>query len=240
MRKAEICLPKSESWRMFDEISSRYDLLNRLLSFGLDLSWRRKISRFLGRKPGQRLLDLATGTADVLLTLANHPHIQKGVGVDLADQMLALGEAKIRKRRLGHRLSLQQGDIQRLPFSNESFDVATIAFGIRNVPDPQKVLKEMFRVLKKEGRALILEFSLPANRWVRFFHLFYLRNIVPAVGFIFSGRRAAYRYLNQTIEDFPFGEAFCRMMRETGFQQVKAHPLSFGVATIYQGDKSGG
>ena len=238
MKTDEHLLPsKSQSWRMFDEISPRYDLLNRILSFGLDRAWRRRLNSFLGPKPNQEALDLATGTADVLLALSKNSNIKSGVGVDLADKMLNLGKAKIQKRQLDDRLTLQHGDILDLPFPPESFDIATIAFGIRNVPEPHKVLKEMFRVLRKGGRALVLEFSLPPSRWLRFLHLFYLRYVVPFIGFLLTGHARAYRYLNQTIEDFPFGQEFCSMMLESGFQKVTIHPLTFGIATIYEGDK---
>jgi len=228
---------KADSWRMFDYISPRYDLLNRVLSLGLDQGWRRKLNLFIGAQANQEVLDLATGTGDVLLALSRHSNVKTGVGVDLSDRMLAVGEAKIQRRELDCRLRLQAADIQHLPFADASFDAATMAFGIRNVPDPRKVLREMFRVLKTGGRALILEFSLPSSWWFRFLYLFYLRKIVPAVGSLVSGHPEAYRYLNLTIEEFPCGRDFCVLMQENGFQRVEAHPMTFGIATIYQGGK---
>ena len=229
---------KSESWKMFDRISPRYDLLNHVLSFGQDIPWRRRMSSFLKNDSGQTVLDLAAGTADVLLILFEQKKdLKKGIGIDLADKMLEIGRKKILKKGLTERIQLRHGDIRVLPFDHSTFDVATIAFGIRNVPEPREVLQEMFRVLKNGGRALILEFSLPENRLIRGGYLFYLRQIVPLLGFLLSKEYQAYRYLNQTIELFPYGETFCRMMQEAGFDHTKAHPMMFGSATIYQGDK---
>ena len=229
---------KSESWRMFDTISPRYDFLNHFLSFGLDRCWRRKLVNFLPAKENQRLLDLATGTADTILTFfQNTTKISSAVGIDLADKMLEIGRLKVEKKGLQNKITLNHADASQIPFETQSFDVVSMTFGIRNVIDPVIVLKEMHRVLKTAGRVLILEFSLPANPIVRIKHLFYLRYVVPFVGWIFSGNYHAYRYLKLTIEEFPYGEKFCRLMTQAGFQSVKAHPLFFGVATIYQGDK---
>ncbi len=228
---------------MFDAISPRYDLLNRLLSFGLDVYWRRQLARFLpenvaGTACGMSLLDLATGTADVLLTLLkNNPRIRAGFGIDLADKMLDIGRRKVAREGFEGRISLQHGDARQIPYNDKTFDVVTMAFGIRNVEEPAVVLREMRRVLKPGGRALILEFSLPHNRILRAAHLFYLRSVVPAIGGLVSGHSEAYRYLNQTIERFPCGAAFCAIMQDAGFQNVNAHPLMGGIATIYVGEK---
>lgn len=233
-----LILSKSNSWKMFDAISPRYDFLNHLLSFGLDILWRKKLARFLTKRTGQKVLDLATGTADVLLSLfKNNPNVHSGFGIDLADKMLEAGRTKIRKKKLEYSITLEHGDAHEISFDEGTFDVVTIAFGIRNMQDHRHVLKQMYRVLNKGGRALILEFSLPENKILRSLHLFYLRSIVPFIGVIFSGHYKAYRYLNQTIESFPYGDNFCVLMREAGFQNVKTNPLLFGVASIYQGDK---
>ncbi len=226
---------------MFDAISPRYDVLNRMLSFGLDIVWRRQLHWFL-RGVADRLagplLDLATGTADVLLTLARRNRdIQEAVGIDLSDKMLALGRKKIARANLSGRITLEHGDASRIPFEVNRFNTITMAFGIRNVEDPAQVLREMLRVLKPGGRALILEFSLPHNTILRAAHLVYLRTVVPAVGGLVSGHAGAYRYLNRTIEAFPSGEDFCRLMRQAGFSAVEANPLCGGLATIYLGEK---
>ena len=231
-------LPKSESWRMFDEISSKYDFLNHLMSFGLHTGWYRQLAKYLPARPGQKVLDLATGTADVLLSLFKHnPNVRSGCGVDLADQMMTIGRKKIVRKGLERHITLHHGDANQIPFNDHTFDTATIAFGIRNMENLKHVLKEMFRVLNTEGRALILEFSLPRNPIIRSVHLFYIRHLIPLIGALFSGHYQAYRYLNQTIETFPYGDDFCALMIETGFQNVQAHPLLFGTASIYCGDK---
>ena len=238
MNSTEQVPQKSQSWQMFNTISSRYDFLNHFLSFGLDRSWRRKVAKSLTSQPHQRVLDLATGTADTLLAfLKYNPHVVSAVGIDLADKMLDIGRGKVRQEKFEDKIILQHGDASQIPFGDQSFHATSIVFGIRNVVDPMIVLKEMYRVLKVGGRALILEFSLPANCFVRAVHLFYLRTVVPFIGWLFSGNYHAYRYLNLTIEEFPYGEKFCALMRQAGFQSIKTHPLFFGAATIYQGDK---
>ena len=224
---------------MFDRISPRYDFLNRLLAWGLDISWRKRLGRYLPERQGLQLLDLATGTADVPLLLVRHfPNIDNVNGVDMARKMLDIGRAKVDRASLVHKIQLSPGDASQIPFPDSQFDAATMAFGIRNVADPMVVFREMQRVLKPQGRALILEFSLPENAFLRWGHLIYLRTVVPVIGWLVSGHYKAYKYLNSTIETFPHGEKFCRMMREAGFKNVLAHPLFAGVATIYQGDKA--
>ncbi len=237
--KPPLVLPKSESWKMFDNIARTYDFSNHLISFGLHILWRRKLARCLTSRPDQMVLDLATGTADVLLTLLRHNrNVKYGYGIDPAKRMLTIGRDKVAKKKLAVQINLQHGDAHDVPFKDNHFDAVTMAFGIRNVENPQRVLQEIFRVLNPGGRALILEFSLPKNRFIRNLHLFYLRKGVPFIGALISRNNQAYRYLNQTIEDFPYGEAFCQKIREAGFEKVKAHSLLFGVATIYQGDKA--
>jgi len=231
-------ISKAESWKMFDRISSRYDFLNRFLSLGLDVFWRRRLGEHLPDRPKQNLLDLATGTGDVPIVLVKKdPRIFKAVGVDLAEHMLRVGRKKVHREGLDGRIVLQPGDANQLPFPNGSFDCATMAFGIRNVDNPVNVLKEIFRVLRPDGRALILEFSLPRNILLRAGAMVYLRTVVPIAGGLVSGNISAYRYLNRTIEKFPCGQLFCRLMRQTGFRNVKATELSLGIATIYQGDR---
>ena len=158
-------------------------------------------------------------------------------GIDLAEEMIAIGRQKIVRANLADKITLSHGDANHIPFEANRFDAVTMAFGIRNMENPLQVLGEMHRVLQTGGRTLILEFSLPANRILRGLHLFYLRAVVPAVGGLVSGHREAYRYLNQTIERFPCGAAFCAIMEDAGFQNVSAHPLMGGVAAIYVGEK---
>jgi len=223
---------------MFDRIARRYDLVNRLLSFGQDIIWRKKLAGLLPERQSQHVLDLATGTADVLLSLVKHsPNIKSGLGLDMSEKMLAIGQSKISRVGLSSKLSFLRGDANSIPCVDNSFDVTTMAFGIRNVTDVRKSLSEMYRVLSPGGKVLILEFSLPPNKLIRSLHLFYLRYLLPTIGGIVSGDKDAYRYLNSTIKSFPYGEEFLRLMSGTGFENSKAHPLTFGVATIYEGQK---
>ena len=233
-----LVLPKSDSWKMFNAIAGRYDFLNRLLSLGQDVRWRHALKQFLPENSGQAILDLATGTADVLIVLAkDNPNIARGYGLDPAIKMLDIGRDKIKAQHLEDRLSLQQGDAQALPFLDETFDCVTISFGIRNIPDLRRVLLEMYRVTKKGGRVLILEFSKPENPILKCGHWLYLQTFVPLVGFIFSGNFKAYTYLNQTIQTFPYGDQFCKILKQMGFIDIKAHPLMGGAATIYVAHK---
>lgn len=229
---------KAQSYRMFDRIYKKYDLLNRVFSLGQDILWRNRLARRVQDKEGRRLLDLATGTGDVALTLLKKkPGIRMACGCDLARNMLHRAGQKSLNKKLHQRFSLIQADAGHIPFGGDTFHYATMAFGIRNVVDPLKVLKEMLRVLKKEGNAMILEFSLPSNKIMRAFHLFYLRRIIPPLGSLISGDKFAYRYLNETIETFPYGKDFCSLMENAGFKNVSSRPLTFGVVTLYQGEK---
>ncbi len=221
---------------MFDRIAPRYDVLNRLLSLRQDVRWRKKIAAHLPDRDKLIVLDLATGTADVLLTLFQETnHIKYAVGLDRARQMLEIG----RKKSLSHNRPCYflTGDAMHAPFPAESFDAITIAFGIRNMLDVSWTLREMYRLLKSNGRVLILEFSLPKVRWWRKLYLFYFRNILPRIGGVISGDGYAYRYLNQTVETFPYGEEFCRLLTMTGFSNVRHISLSGGIAALYLGDK---
>lgn len=224
-------------WQMFDRIARRYDFLNHFLSGNRDKRWRQKVAEQLPPREDLRVLDLATGTADQLMALNRSGRVTGGVGIDLAEQMLAVGRNKIRSAGLDDILDLQTGDAQRIPFESSVFDAVTISFGIRNMSDVSRSLAEMYRVLKRDGRVIILEFSQPTNGFFRRLYLVYLRHILPHLGKIISGDSAAYRYLNETIETFPYGDAFCELMRRAGFTNVTALPLTMGIATVYRGDK---
>jgi len=229
---------RKEVWKMFDRIAHRYDLLNRLLSFGQDVIWRKRVAKHLPDRRELHVLDVATGTGDLLITLfEQNPNVQSGVGIDMAEKMLEFGRPKLEKRGVVDRFSLQTGNAMDIPFAENVFDAATISFGIRNVANVLGGLQEMRRVLKNNGRAIVLEFSLPKNKLMRHLYLFYFRHILPRLGGLISGDSFAYRYLNETVETFPYGEAFCDLMRRAGFQNVQMTPLTFGIATIYQGDK---
>lgn len=228
---------RREVWKMFDRIAPRYDLLNRLLSFRQDVAWRNRMARYLPAGPSLHILDVATGTADQIFSLLRRePRIKQAVGVDMAERMLDVGRIKARERGLADRVTLRTGDATAIPEPSGTYDSVSISFGIRNVVDVVQALGEMRRVLKPGGRVLVLEFSLPGFAPLRVAYLFYLRHILPVLGGLLSGDREAYRYLNLTVETFPYGEAFCDLMRKAGLVQVQHHPLTFGIATIYQGD----
>lgn len=222
--------------QMFDHISPSYDALNRVLSCGLDLYWRWRLSSFVPKKHSLYLLDGATGTGDQLISvMKNCKNIVQAAGIDLSSKMLALAEEKTRKKSYGHKLLFKQASLLDLPFPDNTFDCVTLSFGIRNVGDVRGALKEIRRVLKKEGVVLILEFSLPSHVWLKKAHLFYLSQILPRVGGFFSKNPGAYDYLHRTILSFPYGEQFCAYLKESGFQNVKARPLTAGIVTLYQG-----
>lgn len=223
---------------MFDRIAPRYDLLNRLLSFRRDVAWRKRLAALLPKVDRQHVLDLATGTGDVMLALVEQrSDVELVVGMDLAYKMLGLGLAKVRRHPLHRKMRLARADAAFIAAHDASFHAVTIAFGIRNVTDVLTALREIHRVLKPGGRALILEFSLPTNPLFRAVYLGYFRHVLPLVGGVISGDRKAYRYLNRTVESFPYGDAFCTLMREASFCNVGQIPLSMGIASIYIGEK---
>lgn len=222
---------------MFDRIAPRYDLLNRMLSFRQDVAWRNRMARYLPAGENLRLLDVATGTADQIFSLIKQePRLRTAVGVDMSEGMLEVGRAKVRQRGLADRVTLRTGDAAGIPESDATYDAVTISFGIRNVVDVVKALADMRRVLRPGGRVLVLEFSLPGWKPFRALYLLYLRHVLPVLGGWLSGDREAYTYLNVTVETFPYGTAFCALMKQAGLVNVQYHPLTFGIATIYQGD----
>jgi demethylmenaquinone methyltransferase/2-methoxy-6-polyprenyl-1,4-benzoquinol methylase len=224
--------------QMFDRIAPAYDILNHLLSFGRDFSWRRRLADTIVKDKKVRVLDLATGTGDVLISLLKrNPNITEAIGLDISENMLAICRRKIARHKLTYRIKLVCADATASDLAHESFDVVTMGFGIRNTPDASKTLTEIHRLLKKDGMALILEFSMPANRILRGSYLFYLQFLVPLIGRLLSGDNHAYRYLDTSIENFHRPGDFCRLMQKAGFSNVYATPLTFGVACLYQGTK---
>lgn len=226
-----------DNWKMFDRISKRYDLLNHLLSFRQDIRWRGRVSGLLPRRKGLELLDLATGTGDMLIELAGNKNVVSSVGLDMAGKMLEISRRKLTSLELNDRASLIRSDAESIPCADASFDLVSIAFGIRNMVDLSLSFSEIYRVLRPNGRALILEFSLPKNRLIRSLYLVYFTHILPRLGAAISGDRYAYNYLMKTVATFPYGQEFCALMERAGFVNVKATTLSFGIATIYQGDR---
>lgn len=235
-REKETLLEKSKSPEMFDRIASRYDLLNRILSGRRDIAWRRSIAAFIKEMGDVFVLDVATGTGDVLLTIIDKcKNVTHGIGLDPAVKMLEIARKKTKDKGLSDKIEYICGDALKLPFDDNFFDVVTIAFGIRNVTDVDLALREMLRVLKTGGQVIILEFSLPSNPFLRWCYLKYFRYILPILGSIISGDKKAYKYLNTTVETFPYGREFCGIMEKAGFVKVKAKPLTFGIATLYSG-----
>jgi demethylmenaquinone methyltransferase/2-methoxy-6-polyprenyl-1,4-benzoquinol methylase len=219
---------------MFDAIAGRYDLLNTVLSGGLDRYWRFRAIRSLSLTGQERLLDVCTGTADVALAAARAtPGAARVVGVDFAGAMLAHGTTKVRQAALGGQVQLVRGDAMRLPVTDAAVDAVTIAFGIRNVQRPEVACAELLRVLRPGGRLAILEFGLPVVPAVRPLYLWYFNHVLPRIGRAVSRHTQAYEYLPQSVGAFPWGEGFATILRDTGFSQVTAKPLSFGIVYLY-------
>jgi demethylmenaquinone methyltransferase/2-methoxy-6-polyprenyl-1,4-benzoquinol methylase len=229
--------PETQAVRaMFDRIAPRYDLLNRLLSAGTDQRWRRAAVGFLGAPPRAHVLDLCTGTADLLIAaLAGAPQ-RRGTGVDLSFEMLRRASGKLAREGLAARAALLAGDALRLPLRGSVFDGALIAFGIRNVSAPEAALVEIRRVLKPGGRLVVLEFAEPPGPLGGLFRL-YFRHLLPRIGAWISGDASAYRYLPASVERFPSPAAFKSLMESAGFVGVEQRPLTAGIAYLYRGDK---
>lgn len=228
---------KKESYKIFDEIAKTYDLLNHLLSFGIDIYWRKKLLQRLPSQKNILALDLATGTGDMAIALAQAPSVEKITGLDLSQEMISVGREKIIARNLSHKVALHLGDAVSIPAADGIFDLVTISFGIRNFSDPQASLRDIHRVLNQDGRLLILEFSIPKSRFFKAIYFFYFRYLLPFVGNLLSRHKDAYRYLNQSVEAFAYGEDFANWMQQAGFKKVGFRPLTFGIATLYWGDK---
>ncbi|MBP6642170.1 MAG: bifunctional demethylmenaquinone methyltransferase/2-methoxy-6-polyprenyl-1,4-benzoquinol methylase UbiE [Flavobacteriales bacterium] len=221
--------------RMFDAISPKYDLLNRLFSLGIDQGWRRKVVRLVGAEPVQHLLDVATGTADLAIMAA--PKAERVTGIDISEGMLSYGRIKVTKRQLEKKVTLQQADSTALPFADGTFDAVTVAFGVRNFEDLQRGLLEMFRVLKPNGRLFVLEFSKPQHTPMRQLFRFYFHRIMPLIGRTVSKDSEAYTYLPKSVDAFPEGDAFVRMLKEAGAMEATAQSLTGGIATLYAARK---
>jgi len=222
---------------MFDEIAGRYDLLNTILSGGLDRYWRRLQIASLKLTGRERLLDVCAGTADVAIRGARHgaAHV---VGVDFSGAMLVHGLEKVRQAGLSSRVQLVRGDAAALPVAAGTVDAVTIAFGIRNVQRPEVACGELFRTLRHGGRLAILEFGVPHSRLFRLIYHWYFHNVVPRIGRAISRHGDAYTYLPESVDAFKFGDAFARVLSEAGFLQVEARPLMFGAVYLYTGRKT--
>jgi demethylmenaquinone methyltransferase/2-methoxy-6-polyprenyl-1,4-benzoquinol methylase len=217
---------------MFDAIAPRYDLLNHLLSAGIDKRWRKRAIASLGLTGRETLIDVCTGTADVALEATGAAHV---VGVDFAGAMLTLGLRKVHAANQAKRIALIRGDAMRLPARDHSADAATVAFGIRNVQHPEVACAEMARVLRAGGRLAILEFGVPRIPGVSALYLWYFRRVLPLIGRMISGHTGAYSYLPASVSTFPPPAEFVTILRQAGFAEVRAVPLTFGIVYLYTG-----
>ncbi len=221
---------------MFDRIAPRYDLLNRLLSAGTDVRWRRQAVDFLELEPPLRVLDLCTGTADLLVEALGRDGRSSGLGVDVAQGMLVRGARKLERRGLARRARLVGGDGEALPVKAGSFDAAVVGFGIRNVGDAERALAEVHRALRPGGRFVVLEFSMPGGLLGRLYRS-YFTAVLPRVGGLVSGDASAYAYLPASVQKFPTPAAFAALMQRAGFADVRIQPLTFGIACLHRGEK---
>ncbi|TAL15966.1 bifunctional demethylmenaquinone methyltransferase/2-methoxy-6-polyprenyl-1,4-benzoquinol methylase UbiE [bacterium] len=237
-KSADEALEKTRAIRaMFGAIAPTYDTLNRLLSFGVDAGWRRKMVARLPEGRGLSVLDLACGTGDVAIEIVRSRPQATVFGGDITLPMIIAGLPKVKKHRMEDAITFQALSAEELPYRDGYFDAVTIAFGIRNVVRREVALREMARVLKPGGTALILDFSMPPNPLVRAFYGFYFHRVLPLMGGLVSGNFEAYRYLPRSVEGFPPREVFAKMMSGAGFTGVTYTDFTFGVATLYQGEK---
>ncbi len=222
---------------MFNGIAPRYDFLNRVLSFGIDKLWRRRLIKSLLKSNPTRVLDVATGTADLAILLAKKNPKVTVIGVDIAEQMLSFGRVKVERKNLDERVVLTRASSERLPFDDASFDATMVAFGVRNFENPINGLKEMNRVIKPGGGIYVLEFTNPRSSLIRFIYRFYFNRILPWIGRKVSGHSSAYTYLPTSVEAFEEREAFVNLLYKAGFVDASFKLQSLGIAAIYSAIK---
>lgn len=221
---------------MFDKIAKSYDLLNHLLSFGIDKRWRKKAVKILNQDKPQRVLDVATGTGDFAFTISKSG-VPEVVGVDLSEQMVNVAKRKFKENFAEKNIHFQIADAENLPFEENYFDATTVAFGVRNYETLDIGLKELYRVIKPGGKAIIIEFSKPRLFPFKQIYNFYFKYFVPFIGGIISKDRKAYQYLYDSVDNFPYGKNFIARLDRAGFQNNKSIPLTFGIASIYLANK---
>lgn len=227
---------KQQVEQMFDNIAPKYDFLNHFLSLGIDKLWRRKAIRILSEFKHKLILDVATGTGDFAIA-ASKIKPQKIVGFDLSEQMLNVGREKVKRLGLADVIEFRKGDSEAMPFDNDQFDAITVAFGVRNFENLENGLKEFFRVLKKDGVVIILEFSKPKYFPMKQLYLFYFFKILPFVGKLVSKDSSAYSYLPESVMAFPDDQRFLSILQNIGFRNSRQQRLTFGIATIYIAQK---
>ena len=228
---------KEQVASMFDSIASRYDFLNRFLSLGIDQGWRKTAISYLKDKKINHLLDIATGTADMALMAFKQIQPTKITGIDISEGMMQYGRIKIEQKGLTDTIQLSLGDSTAIPFEADKFDGAMVAFGVRNFANLEKGLQEIYRVLTPNSKLVILEFSQPTSFWFKPIYTFYMKWVTPTVGKLFSGNKAAYAYLNESVIAFPEGTAFLTILEQAGFKNVSQQKLSLGICSIYCASK---
>ena len=223
---------KEQVAKMFDTISKEYDGLNRVISFGIDVKWRKKVVEIIAATNPKSVLDIATGTGDLAINLVK-TSASKITGLDISGGMLEVGRNKIEKLQLTNTIDMVLGDSEKIPFEDNSFDAVTVAFGVRNFENLEKGLSEIYRVLKVGGTFVVLETSVPTKTPFKQGYNFYSKNILPLIGNIFSNDKSAYQYLSDSAAAFPYGEAFNNILQKIGFIAIENKPQTFGVASIY-------
>lgn len=227
---------KEQITKMFDNISEEYDGLNRVISFGIDIKWRKKVVKLVANQKPKSVLDIATGTGDLAINLTQTA-AHKIIGLDISEGMLDVGRKKINAKKLNNTIEMIVGDSENLPFDDNSFDAITVAFGVRNFEHLDVGLKEILRILKPNGIFVVLETSVPTKFPFRQGYFLYTKILLPVIGKLFSRDKKAYSYLSSSAAKFPYGEAFNNILKKTGFISTKALPQTFGVATIYTASK---
>lgn len=227
---------KEQVEQMFDNISGNYDLLNRVLSMGIDKSWRKDVVRRVKKSKAQNVLDIATGTGDLAIAIAKATDAEV-TGFDLSAGMLEVGKKKVEQEGLSDRIEMIRGDAENMPFEDNSFDCITVAFGVRNFENLEKGLKEIHRVLKPKGRFIILEFSQPEKFPMKQMYRFYSKYILPRIGKTISKDESAYTYLPESAKVFPYGEEMKRILKKTNYIGTSDKKLTFGIASIYESSK---
>lgn len=227
---------KKQVEQMFDNISENYDGLNRVISFGIDLKWRRRVIKMVKETQPKFILDVATGTGDLAIAMADS-NAEKIIGLDISAGMLQVGKNKINAKNLDKRIEMVQADSEDLPYPDDTFDAITVAFGVRNFENLEKGLAEIYRVLSPGGIFVVLETSVPTKFPFKQGYRVYSNYILPTIGKLFSKDKSAYQYLSESASVFPYGEKFNNILKKIGFTDVEDHPQTFGVSTIYSASK---